>query len=150
MRKCIRLLKTIITFLIIIVGITSFTNSTNYRIVIGIGYGDLPCNGLTVSTAKAYQYMYAIDGNISQMEKRIKDTLLQNRNVNPQKIVFKYGYASPYAVIIRYNEHVSGWGCDKIIYGAGFGNSPAEAEQDAIKNKENRNPHTIIQNISFF
>ncbi|ANE51520.1 hypothetical protein [Flavisolibacter tropicus] len=118
----------------------------DYRIAIGFAYSDMACNGLTVKTAIGYEYRTG--GSIGDMTSQVRDEAARQNDVKASDVVIKTGY-KPYAVIISYKKKISGWGCEKTMYAAGFGNSYSEAESNAANNMEASNAsYTVVRKIS--
>lgn len=133
-----------------LLSLSAFKNPSpaqDYRIVVGIAYKDMNCNGLTVKTAQGYEWKTARGGNMGDMMDGVKNNVADNYNIRPADVVIKTGY-QPYAVIIRYSKYISGWGCNKTIYTVGFGKSETEAENNAIRNKESNSAHTVVRTLS--
>ena len=129
-------------------GFKAPTKAQDYRIAIGFAYRDMKCNGLTVKTAVGYEYQTSIGGSIGNMTSQVRTEAAEQNNVSSSDVVIKTGYKSN-AVIISYKKKISGWGCEKTMYAAGFGNSYDDAENDAARNMEDRNAsYSVIRQIT--
>lgn len=139
--------------LIAIIPVLSFTTKNkaqDYRIAIGIAYGNMACNGLTVKTALGYEYKTAKGGSISEMSSQVRADVANGHSINANDVVMKTGY-KPYAVIISYKKKISGWGCEKTMYAAGFGNSLDDATNDAVGNMEARGAaYSVLREITVY
>lgn len=116
------------------------------RIVVGIAYVSQPCNGITITSAKGFQYISGNSRELKVMMDSVTQRVMRKHEIEKKNVVVKFA-SMPYAVIIRYEKKISGWNCKKTIYGVGFGNSAEAAEQAAIKAKESKDAHTVVETI---
>lgn len=95
------------------------------------------CKSSSFTKVKGYNYFRfsgKFDYNTSYSDLKTKTA---NRfNVTETDVYFKTG-EFPFAVIIEYYKTRSGWGCRTPLFAVGFGNTKIEAENNAIKNKNN-------------
>jgi hypothetical protein len=123
------------------------------KIMIGIGYKQTKCNGdngLSVSEAIDYFGTANSFSNYGEMKNTIRATLLQFNRINENDIIFSSS-SKPYAVVISYAKRISGWNCTIKRMAVGFGNSLAEAEEDAeIKKNNDANRSVSYRVIKIF
>ena len=120
----------------------------DYRIAIGFAYSDMACNGLTVKSAIGFEYKTSKGGSIGDLTSLVRDEVARENAIKANDVVIKTGN-KPYAVIISYKKKVSGWGCEKTMYAAGFGNSFNEAKNNAASSMEASNAsYTVLREIS--
>jgi len=142
----------VLAAIIPVLSFKSINKAQDYRIAIGFGYVDMPCNGITVKTAKAYQYRTAKGGSFSAMNSDIKEKIASQLDISESDINVVTS-TKQHGVIISYSKRISGYGCTKKMYTYGFGNDYEEAKQDAIyrKNLDDKNSdYGVIQTISVY
>lgn len=131
---------------------SSFSKSTyqNYHIVVGFAYETMDCNGLSVETAKGYDFQTASPAlSGSALTTEVKSKVARNNGIKESEVIIASGY-KPYAVIISYSKKIAGWNCSKKMYAVGFGDSESAAELNASekKNMDTRvGSYTLVKSI---
>lgn len=131
-------------------GFKTVSKAQNYRIVVGVAYGDMNCSGLTVKTALGYEYRTTEGGSTSELTAQVRSDAARENGISTGDVVIKTGY-KPHALIISYKKKISGWNCEKTMYGVGFGNTYDEAKNDAVRTMESSNAsYSTVKHISVY
>lgn len=131
-------------------GFKPLSKTNDYRIVVGVAYGNMNCSGLTVKTALGYEYRTAAGGSTSELTAQVRNDAARQNGISAGDVVIKTGYR-PHALIISYKKKISGWNCEKTMYAVGFGDTYDDAKNDAVRNMESSNAsYSTVRHISVY
>lgn len=118
--------------LMILVLLSAWATVAHSQIAGGVAYRDNPqCK--QYSTAVGWRWAYNAYGSasLSSLENKVEEDL---ENEYPGADIYTFSSQKRYMAVVRYVKSFYGETCKKTSFAFGFGNSNAEAQEDARDN----------------